>query len=159
MKILANNCIGYNGQKSKNRDFQKFLDIGVFYMSSISAMGPHVFHWKTKISWRNQPGEHRLPWQKQWLYISSANLPSANAHANAYAHASANGPMEILWNPNEILWNPSGPIGILRNSLDSLWNPLDSVWNPSGIICNTLGSCGILRNQLKVLRSYVSVNY
>ena len=49
MKILAKNCIGYNGQKSKNRDFRKFqkiIDIGVFYMSSISAMGPHFFHWK-----------------------------------------------------------------------------------------------------------------
>ena len=52
MKILAKNCIGYNGQKSKNRDFRKFqkiLDIGVFYMSSISAMGPHFFHWKNKL--------------------------------------------------------------------------------------------------------------
>ena len=52
MKILAKNCIGYNGQKSKNRDFrtfQKFFDIGVFYMSSISAMGPDFFHWKNKI--------------------------------------------------------------------------------------------------------------
>ena len=52
MKILAKNCIGYNGQKSKNRDFRKFRkisDIGVFYMSSISAMGPHFFHWKNKL--------------------------------------------------------------------------------------------------------------
>ena len=49
MKILAKNCIGCNGQKFKNRDFQKFLDIGVFYMSSISAMGPHFFHWKNKL--------------------------------------------------------------------------------------------------------------
>ena len=49
MKILAKNCTGCNGQKSKNRDFQKFLDIGVFYMSSISAMGPHFFHWKNKL--------------------------------------------------------------------------------------------------------------
>ena len=52
MKILAKNCIGYNGQKSKNRYFRKFrkiLDIGVFYMSSISAMGPHFFHWKNKL--------------------------------------------------------------------------------------------------------------
>ena len=52
MKILAKNCIGYNGQKSKNRDFRKFqkiLDIGVFYMSSISAMGPPFFHWKNKL--------------------------------------------------------------------------------------------------------------
>ena len=50
MKILAKNCIGYNGQKSKNRDFRKFRkisDIGVFYMSSISAMGPHFFIGKT----------------------------------------------------------------------------------------------------------------
>ena len=52
MKILAKNCIGCNGQKSKNRDFRKFqkiLDIGVFYMSSISAMGPHFFHWENKL--------------------------------------------------------------------------------------------------------------
>ena len=52
MKILAKNCTGYNGQKSKNRDFRKFqkiIDIGVFYMSSISAMGPHFFHWKNKL--------------------------------------------------------------------------------------------------------------
>ena len=52
MKILAKNCIGYNGQKSKNQDFrtfQKNRDIGVFYMSSISAMGPHFFHWKNKL--------------------------------------------------------------------------------------------------------------
>ena len=25
VKMLANNCTGYNGQKSKNRDFQTFL--------------------------------------------------------------------------------------------------------------------------------------
>ena len=37
------------GQTFKNRDFRKFLDIGVFYMSSISAMGPHFFHWKNKL--------------------------------------------------------------------------------------------------------------
>ena len=28
---------------------RKNLDIGVFYMSSISAMGPHFFHWKNKL--------------------------------------------------------------------------------------------------------------
>ena len=46
VKILANNCIGCNGQKSKHRDIRKFrkvLDIRVFCMSSISAMGPHFF--------------------------------------------------------------------------------------------------------------------
>ena len=48
VKILAKNCIGYNGQKSF-RKFRKILDIGVFYMSSISAMGPHFFHWKNKL--------------------------------------------------------------------------------------------------------------
>ena len=51
-KSWQKNCIGYNGQKSKNRDFRKFRkisDIGVFYMSSISAMGPHFFHWKNKL--------------------------------------------------------------------------------------------------------------
>ena len=49
MKILAKNCIGCNGQKSKNRDFQKIIDIGIFYMSSVSAMGPYFFHWKNKL--------------------------------------------------------------------------------------------------------------
>ena len=52
MKKKKKNCIGYNGQKSKNRDFRRFrkiFDIGVFYMSSISAMGPHFFHWKNKL--------------------------------------------------------------------------------------------------------------
>ena len=29
--------------------FKKILAVGVFYMSSISAMGPHFFHWKNKL--------------------------------------------------------------------------------------------------------------
>ena len=34
-----------NIQKTK-KTLEKILDIGVSYMSSISAMGPHFFHWK-----------------------------------------------------------------------------------------------------------------
>ena len=47
--ISIKNYIESWGQTFKNRDFRKFLDIGVFYMSSIWAMGPHFFHWKNKL--------------------------------------------------------------------------------------------------------------
>ena len=46
---MAKSYIESWGQTSKNRDFRKILDIGVFYMSSIWAMGPHFFHWKNKL--------------------------------------------------------------------------------------------------------------
>ena len=36
-------------QKSRFSKIRKILDIGFFYMSSISAMGPHFFHWKKKL--------------------------------------------------------------------------------------------------------------
>ena len=41
--------MGSNLQKSRFSNIRKILDIGVFYMSSISAMGPHFFHWKNKL--------------------------------------------------------------------------------------------------------------
>ena len=41
--------MGSNLQKSRFSKIRKILDIGVFYMSSISAMGPHFFHWKNKL--------------------------------------------------------------------------------------------------------------
>ena len=41
--------MGSNPQKSRFSKIRKILDIGVFYMSSISAMGPHFFHWKNKL--------------------------------------------------------------------------------------------------------------
>jgi hypothetical protein len=41
--------MGSNLQKSRCSTILKILDIGVFYMSSISAMGPHCFHWKNKL--------------------------------------------------------------------------------------------------------------
>ena len=41
--------MGSNLQKSRIWKNRKILDIGVFYMSSISAMGPHFFHWKNKL--------------------------------------------------------------------------------------------------------------
>ena len=40
--------MGSNLQKSRFSKIRRILDIGVFYMSSISAMGPHFFHWKNK---------------------------------------------------------------------------------------------------------------
>ena len=41
--------MGSNLQKSRFSKIRKIFDIGVFYMSSISAMGPHFFHWKNKL--------------------------------------------------------------------------------------------------------------
>ena len=41
--------MGSNLQKSRFSKIQKILDIGVFYMSSISVMRPHFFHWKNKL--------------------------------------------------------------------------------------------------------------
>ena len=41
--------MGSNLKKSRFSKIRKILDIGVFYMSSISAMGPHFFHWKNKL--------------------------------------------------------------------------------------------------------------
>ena len=41
--------MGSNLQKSRFSKIRKILDIGVSYMSSISAMGPHFFHWKNKL--------------------------------------------------------------------------------------------------------------
>ena len=41
--------MGSNLQKSRVSKIQKILDIRVFYMSSISVMGPHFFHWKNKL--------------------------------------------------------------------------------------------------------------
>ena len=35
--------------KTDIKQIEKVLDIGVFYMSSISAMGPHFFHWNNKL--------------------------------------------------------------------------------------------------------------
>ena len=40
--------MGSNLQKSRFSKIRKILDIGIFYMSSISVMGPHFFHWKNK---------------------------------------------------------------------------------------------------------------
>ena len=41
--------MGSNLQKSRFSKIRKILDIGIFYMSIISAMGPHFFHWKNKL--------------------------------------------------------------------------------------------------------------
>ena len=40
--------MGSNLPKSRFSEIRKILDIGIFYMSSISAMGHHFFHWKKK---------------------------------------------------------------------------------------------------------------
>ena len=42
----------------KKNVFEKNLDVGVFYVSSISAMGPHFFHEKNKL--RVRGGRSRL---------------------------------------------------------------------------------------------------
>merc|ERR1712015_8272 len=41
--------MGSNFQTSRFSKIRKILDIGVLYMSNISAMGPHFFHWKNKL--------------------------------------------------------------------------------------------------------------
>ena len=45
-------------KKKLKHVLKKILDVGVFYTSSISAMGPQSFHWKNKLCVRG--GRSRL---------------------------------------------------------------------------------------------------
>ena len=119
MKILAKNCIGYNGQKSKNRDFRKFqkiIDIGVFYMSSISAMGPHFFHWKNKLWVRGGRSRLALSENIENYFLGAVNdrlIPSKPANLrdpykirfSIFFEKSKNGVNPMVWRCREFFFS------------------------------------------------------
>ena len=63
--------MGSNLQKSRFSKIRKILDIGVFYMSSISAMGPHFFHWKNKLWVRGGRSRLALSENKENYFFSA----------------------------------------------------------------------------------------